>query len=63
LRFARPTDFVCHLPQSVGIARHKGDVAALTCELIGNGASDPQAGAGDKRALALKLQVHVNSPA
>ena len=56
------TDLVRCAAQTTGIARNEGDVAALARQLLGNRAADTQAGAGDERALAVKMQVHVNSP-
>ena len=62
LAVGRRADLVRCLPQTIGIARHEGDVAALARQLLGDRAADTQACAGDERALAVKMQVHVNSP-
>ena len=53
-------DLGCRLPQALGIARHEHDVAALARQLLGDGAADAEARAGDERALALQMQVHVS---
>src|SRR5207244_12688325 len=60
LAVGRRADLVRGLPQALGVARDESDIAALARQLLGDGAADAQARAGDERALALKMQVHVS---